>query len=342
LAALVTHKIRQLLVSGDIMNSKKAGKGNGGTQKSSVDQGTVPNGTQPAATTGAVQSINAGSTDPFDYLQGILPEKLSAVELVARATKIGLDLILRAYGLWGKLFYFAPFKGEWRAVLHGNPMMNPVFKEVLAHKDSKMYRQHYINALLAEAVAQEWNEKGYEFADLDWTHRPVLGTVKDDDLRLMFAKRAQDEGLSAKQLQNAIRNHMAALGSPNSAHARNVTRRIKTMVDLLKDKDAQALLADRRQLEMIDDDSRMELLKYSKQARTIAVDISKVFGQVSETIIDIEASTRSSQTPPQGVAQPAQHATQSAEDEDQDQDNEPQKDPDEDDEEDSDEDPDLQ
>lgn len=289
--------------------SKKIGKTNGGAQNSSVDQGIVPNVTQSAATAGAVQSANTGGTDPFDFLQGIFSDNLSASELAARAKKIGIDLMVRALVIWGKLFFIAPFKGEWRAVLHGNPTMNPVFKEVLAHKDSKMYRQHYVNALLAEAVAQEWNEKGYEFAGLDWTHRPVLGTVKDDDLRLMFAKRANDEGLSAKQLQNAIRNHMAALESPNSAHAKQVVRRIKTMVDFFKDKDAQALLADRRQLAMIDDDSRIELLKYSTQARNISVNVSELFGQVSDTIIDIEATTRAAQPPAQGAAQPAEDQT---------------------------------
>lgn len=275
------------------MTSKKDGKGNAGTQQSSVDQGIAPANPQAAAMGGAAhnqsaQSPTVGSTDPDETLKGVSLDPLSADELVKQARKIIVDHIEAALSALGKLFLFAVFAGVWRDVLHGKPTKHTLMKKVLAHKDAKQHRRQYVEALLVSALDHEWIEKGLQFSSLDYRHKSILAKIKDENLRLSFAQRADKDQLSPRDLQTEIRDHMLSLQS-SSAEAQHVVRQIKTMIGFMKDQDTRALLTDRNRLEAIDEDSRMEILRYSKQISKISLDINELFGTVSETIIDIEA-----------------------------------------------------
>ncbi len=64
---------------------------------------------------------------------------------------------------------------------------HPLMKTVLSHTDAKEHRGRFISALIAEAVAQEWKEKGLKFPGHDYRYRLVLGKIKDENLRLYFA-----------------------------------------------------------------------------------------------------------------------------------------------------------
>ncbi len=263
---------------------KKSGRGVDGTSKRSVEEGIVPNNPEKAASGESAAEIH---TQELDISSGTM----TADDLVKKAKKIIVDHMESALGALGMLFLFGVFSGMWRRVLHGKPTKEPVMKKVLAHKDAKPHRRRYVEALISAAVDQEWSEKGLEFQDLGYSHRHVLGQIKDEDLRLSFAQRAQNEGLSVKDLKEAIRDHTLSLESPGSVQSKHIVRQIKTIVGFMKDKDTRALLMDRQQLETIDEDSRMEILRYSKQAKKVAINISELFGKVSDTIIDIESVT---------------------------------------------------
>jgi hypothetical protein len=270
--------------------ARKSEKSDDGSERKSIDREIVPEQTL-TSTAGAADEATLSDDEAYhtalSFQETSVNEYVERAEAILTGSEVSKESAMKQLG---DLLLYGPLNADWEQVINGKPTKHPVFKEIVAHRDAKRHRHRYLETLRAAAVAREWKVKGWSFPDLGYSHRVELAKIKDQDLRFKFANDAQKRKLSVRGLVDVIKERQLTLAPPGAALAQRAIRQIKTVVDFMNNGDARALLEDPSQFLKLDEDSRMQILRYSKLAKKATQDMTELFGRVSDTIIENEST----------------------------------------------------
>jgi hypothetical protein len=215
------------------------------------------------------------------------PLALRVEKLVNDAEIIVVEHLESALNGLGRLFMVGAFEKRWKEVLNGNLNKHPVFGKVLDDERAKKHRRRYVEAVLAGAVAIEWEEKGLEFPSLSYSHRLELAKIKDEHKRLEYAEKAEKHQLSVRDLQDEIRALMKPIVSEDSVRGQKLMRQITEFVDFMKDEHNRALIQDKTRFKAaIKRGERLKMLDHCDEAGTLAANSADFFKLLGNIIVE--------------------------------------------------------
>lgn len=219
---------------------------------------------------------------------GMLPElsvqeKADAIRIMVRQ---GMEVCLEHVGRYLLVY---EFNGDTQQVFSKRPNKGKrSLSEIARHLHGVMTRQHLADCVRAVAFIHEAEAQGLETTSLSFSHKIVLGRLKDAKERMALAKEAIERRFTVQQVKDRVREALTGVSSGDRALGKAAMRRVSDMLRFAMDVEMQDFLRDKNRVKAaLKKADRLKMLDHSEQARSKIPHFEPMLEQLERTLVEI-------------------------------------------------------